>query len=121
MKKPEEIVSEIINEVEGNIKIAEMLGSLSKRGREWVGFSTLVLAHIETYTVPQYGDAGEDLCTNYTPEYCVSQIEKYVKRFGKNVRGEQQLLDLSKIAHYAQMAFSKIAMEPCKENGEQHD
>jgi hypothetical protein len=80
----------------------------SLRGQEWLGFAFAVLKHIEEYTVPQYGDKGKDIATDYTPEYCVSQIEKYVRRFGKNIRPGHEKLDLIKVAHYAQMALTKL-------------
>jgi hypothetical protein len=70
----------------------------------WVTFSKEVETHIETYTVPQYGDFPNDLASSYTKESCVAQIAKYASRFGKNARPGQDKLDLLKIAHYAQMA-----------------
>ena len=33
---------------------------LSKRGQAWAIFSDMVAEHIENYTVPQYGDDGDD-------------------------------------------------------------
>jgi hypothetical protein len=78
---------------------------LSIRGAQWLDFSNKVYHHIETYTVPQYGDAGDDLATNYTPESCAGQIAKYVKRVGRNQRRGQDKMDMIKIAHYAQMAY----------------
>jgi hypothetical protein len=78
---------------------------LSKRGDQWVNFAAKVLSHVEHYTVPQYGDEGEDLATNYTVEDCNKAIEKYLKRSGKNQREGQDQLDYIKIAHYAQMAY----------------
>ncbi len=81
---------------------------MSERGKEWLAFSAMVLSHIENYTVPQYGDKGEDLATEYTPEYCVSQVEKYAKRYGKNQRYGQEISDIIKMAHYAQMAHAKL-------------
>lgn len=83
---------------------------MSTRGKEWMGFAQQVYDHIENYTVPQYGDKGEDLCTDYTPEYCMKQIEKYTKRAGKNRRADQDTLDLLKIAHYAQMAHTLLTV-----------
>lgn len=76
----------------------------SLRGREWIEFATTMLEHIERYTVPQYGDRGEDLASEYTAEDCIKQVNKYLKRFGKNQRPGQQRLDLLKMAHYIQMA-----------------
>ena len=81
---------------------------ISKRVRAWVKFATLVYTHIEDYTVPQYGDEGDDQLTGYTPEDCIKQIQKYANRAGRNVRSGQDQLDLLKIAHYAQVAFDKL-------------
>lgn len=83
--------------------------TLSERGNDWVTFADTVLNHIEKYTVPQYGDKGDDLITGYTAEKCVECIEKYAKRFGSNQREGQDKLDMMKIAHYAQCAYDKIA------------
>jgi hypothetical protein len=91
----------------------QVLKSASKRGKEWEEFSQAVLNHIEKYTVPQYGDMGEDLCSEWSTEQIVKTIEKYLTRFGKNSRPGQDSLDLLKIAHYACMAYSK--MSPVKE------
>ena len=81
---------------------------VSCRGLEWLSFSDSVFEHVENYTVPQYGDVGEDNVTEWSAEDCVKQIEKYQKRFGKNSRPGQEKLDLLKIAHYACLAASKL-------------
>ena len=87
----------------------------SLRATEWLNFQSLVFNHIETYCIPQYGDKGEDPCTNYTDIEFAKQIEKYIKRYGKNSREGQQQLDLLKIAHYAGMLYTKLA----EDNGKQ--
>jgi len=84
---------------------------ISERGADWLDFSDKVFRHIENYTVPQYGDKGEDQVTNYSDKECVRQVEKYAARFGKNAREGQQELDFIKIAHYAQLADSKYESE----------
>ena len=81
---------------------------ISKRGKEWAAFSKKVADHIEEYTVPQYGDIGEDRVTDDSAEDCVREIKKYCLRFGKNQREGQEDLDLMKTAHYACMAHSKV-------------
>ena len=81
---------------------------ISLRGQDWLKFSNKVLHHIENYTVPQYGDKGEDQVTDYTSEDCVKQISRYVARHGKNQREGQTELDMFKIAHYNQLAFDKL-------------
>ena len=82
--------------------------SKSKRGEDWDKFQLQVLNHIETYTVPQYGDKGEDIASEYSTEYCLSQVKKYMARFGSNSRQGQEKLDLLKMAHYIQMAFEGL-------------
>jgi len=77
---------------------------MSIKSDHWDSFADKVKTHINEYTVKQYGDHGEDLASEYTPEQCIAQIKKYVARFGKNAREGQNELDLLKIAHYAQMA-----------------
>lgn len=77
---------------------------MTKRGKNWTNFSYKVFDHIENYTVPQYGDEGNDLASGYNAEDCVKQAQKYIARFGKNSRPGQEKLDLIKAAHYLQMA-----------------
>jgi hypothetical protein len=95
----------------------------SKRGDEWIAFARKVFDHVEVYTVPQYGDAGQDQVTEWTPQQCVDAIKKYCARFGNNVRGpEDQLRDLLKIAHYACLAHSKLVAEQSVTNvGKRND
>jgi len=81
---------------------------MSIRGDEWMNFAKEVHEHIEYYTVPQYGDKGEDLITGYSADDCVKAIQKYANRFGQNQREGQQKLDFMKIAHYSQCAYDKV-------------
>jgi len=81
---------------------------MSKRGEDWQKFSAEVFTHIEEYTVPQYGDKGEDQCTEFTEQDFITQLKKYINRFGRNSRTGQDKLDLMKIAHYAQMLSEKV-------------
>ena len=83
---------------------------MSKRGKDWQKFSTEVLKHIEEYTVQQYGDKGEDQCTEFTEQDFITQLKKYINRFGRNSRTGQDKLDLMKIAHYAQMLYEKVGV-----------
>jgi len=75
---------------------------------KWKLFSRTVSSHIIDYVVPQYGDTGNDECSDYTVEDIIKQIKKYAARNGKNSRVGQEKLDLIKIAHYAQMAYELI-------------
>lgn len=79
---------------------------MSIRSDEWLAFAQQVHEHIETYTVPQYGDKGEDLAGDYSREQCLQQVKKYLARQGKNQREGQDQLDLLKAAHYLQLAWS---------------
>lgn len=83
----------------------------SLRGNDWRDFAIEVSHHIEKYTVPQYGDKGEDQCTDFTIQDFLTQIKKYCNRCGKNARLGQDKLDMMKIAHYAQMAYDKLDKE----------
>lgn len=81
----------------------------SIRGKQWLDFAQAVSEHIEKYTVPQYGDEGEDIITEQTAEYCIDHAKRYLARFGRSSRPNNELLDLKKAAHYLQMAHDKIA------------
>lgn len=80
----------------------------SLRSTEWLDFSSTVFTHIETYTVPQYGDKGKDQCSEFSESDFITQMKKYLNRYGKNSRAGQQKLDLLKIAHYAGMLHAKL-------------
>lgn len=84
---------------------------MSQRGEDWKAFSQRVLDHIETYTVPQYGDKGEDQASEYGSAEHVLQAKRYLARYGKNSRPGQEILDLMKTAHYCQMAAMELAIE----------
>lgn len=81
---------------------------LSMRGQDWVAFSNKVLAHIENYTVPQYGDKGEDQASDWDAAMLMEQAKKYGNRFGRNQRAGQEMLDFMKSAHYVQMAATSF-------------
>jgi hypothetical protein len=82
---------------------------VSIRADEWCEFAQAVVDHIELYTVPQYGDKGADLCSDYTVEKCVDQAKKYLARHGRNSRPGQDKQDLLKAAHYLQMAWRELS------------
>lgn len=84
----------------------------SKRGMEWVKFASKVLRHVEYYTVPQYGDAGDDVVTDLSADDIIPYIQKYAKRQGRGARGRQQEKDdMLKMAHYACLRLSKMEEE----------
>ena len=70
-------------------------------------FSLRVLQHIESYTVPQYGDAPNDEVESWSIEECLLAVKKYNARDGKNSREGQQELDFLKMAHFVQIAADK--------------
>ena len=74
---------------------------------EWQQFSVAVETHIQEYAKEQYGDAGEDLATDYTVEECLNQVQKYLKRHGKQQRTGDERLDFLKMAHYVAIAWGK--------------
>jgi hypothetical protein len=81
---------------------------MSLRGKDWKNFSDDVHSHITVYTIPQYGDKDEDIASDYDIEDCIRSMKKYLARAGRNSRDGQERLDLIKIAHYAQMAYTII-------------
>jgi hypothetical protein len=93
-------------------------GFMSIRGNNWVEFATHVHAHVDLYTVPQFGDFPDDNIEKMSAEDCIKQIRKYVERFGKNQRGhEDQLMDMMKIAHFANFAWEKLRKEGAAASG----
>ena len=81
---------------------------VSARGLEWLSFSDSVMEHVEKYTVPQYGDKGEDNVSEWSAEGCFKQVEKYLKRRKTNQRSGQKRLDILKMAHYLCLAEAKL-------------
>ena len=82
---------------------------LSRRGQDWQTFSDRVLEHIETYTVPQYGDRPHDQMMEFSVADCATQIKRYLNRLGSNARGAaESRRDMLKVAHYAQVIWWKL-------------
>ena len=86
----------------------------TKRGVEWKEFAERVLIHVDTYTVPQYGDKGEDNVTKWNSVDCIFTLGKYIARFGRNSRKGQAKLDMLKIAHYACLIYNKLSDKICE-------
>ena len=86
----------------------------STRSAEWIHFAAEVLEHIDNYTVPQYGDKGSDQCSEFSESDFITQMKKYLNRYGKNSREGQDRLDLMKIAHYACILHGKLTEEEDK-------
>jgi hypothetical protein len=100
-----------MSDCSGHTGAAEETPRRSKRGNDWADFADEVLNHIETYTVPQYGDKGEDAASDYGSAEHVLQAKRYLARYGKNSRPGQEVLDLKKAAHYLQMAAMELEKE----------
>lgn len=85
---------------------------LSNRGRQWESFHRLVLAHIEGYTVPQFGDAPDDQAQGFDQRDFQREIQRYANRIGTNARGMAEARrDCLKMAHYACMLWHKLQEE----------
>lgn len=100
----------------------------TNRGRHWKHFAATVLDHIENYTVPQYGDSPDDRLETMTPKECLNELNKYVQRFDKNKRLNQEMMDMLKVAHYAAVIYRKLErtdinmdFEDSVAEGEHHD
>lgn len=85
----------------------ELSAIISKRGLCWIDFSFKVLIHIEEYTIPQYGDKGDDQITEWSAEDCLKAVKKRIARHGRNSREGQQMMDFLKMAHEVQIASEK--------------
>lgn len=85
-----------------------LLVAKTLRSVEWLRFAKEVLEHIETYTVPQYGDKGSDQCSEFNDTDFITQMKRYLNRYGKNAREGQEKLDLLKNAHYSCMLHAKL-------------
>ena len=74
----------------------------SLRELEWQNFSANVLQHIIDYTIPQYGDMGDDQASDFTLPEIQMNMKRYVNRITSGQRGlTEQLRDAKKLAHYA--------------------
>lgn len=81
---------------------------LSRRAEQFNQFADIVVDHIETYTIPQYGDMPYDNASTFTEADFITQIKKYMARMESNVRGPVEAQrDLVKIAHYCGMLYMK--------------
>ena len=86
--------------------------SMSNRGKEWIDFSRQVFAHIEDYTVPQYGDSPQDQASGFGVDDIRVNMARYVIRIGRNARGpEESRRDCLKLAHYACLLALKLGEE----------
>jgi len=85
-----------------------MKNKISQRGEHWNKFSELVLAHIENYAVPQYGDYPNDPVESWSADMRLKTAEKNMNRRGKAQRHGEAGLDILKTVHFLQMGFDKL-------------
>lgn len=84
----------------------------SNRAKQWRVFAGIVENHIETYTVPQYGDAPDDQAEGFDLNDIQKNIQRYANRIGKNLRGDVEARrDCLKIAHYACLLEARLKKE----------
>ena len=84
------------------------------RRQDWKRFSEKVMdRHLKQYVEAQYGNqGGDDQVSNWTPRQCMDALERYTNRFERNARGPiEQLRDMIKVSHYAQMIYDKLCIE----------
>ena len=82
--------------------------SVPKRVQEWDDFAKQMHDYIETFTVKKYKSSVTqdiDLIELADAKLCVFNVLKYAMRM-HNGRGKAY--DAEKMAHYAQMAWTKI-------------
>jgi hypothetical protein len=84
----------------------------TNRGLQFIDFAKKVVGHIDNYTIPQYGDAPDDMIDEWSVEECRKQILRYTQRMTNNQRGhDDNLLTCLKIAHYACFLHEKLQKE----------
>jgi hypothetical protein len=87
--------------------VEEYFGELPpvNRVKDWDEFSKYMHDYIEKYTVSKYqGDDKYDLIAIMEPMDCIWTILRYALRM---FRRKGKKYDIQKIAHYAQIAWSK--------------
>lgn len=98
------------DDIRQQIAAIDPYGPRSNRGKEWLRFSALVAAHIEAYTVPQYGDTPDDQASGFSEQDIAANIRRYMNRLESGARGPVEAQrDLLKIAHYCAMLYFKRA------------
>lgn len=80
---------------------------------QWVDFEDQIYAHIEKYTLKQYGsEEGSEQIDNFTVEDCWQNVQRYYNRRKSMIRGpKEKLRDVIKVAHYAQFIYDKLKKE----------
>jgi hypothetical protein len=94
---------------------------LSNRAGLWLIFAGKVAEHIESYTVPQYGDYPTDQLTTMPDAVILANIQRYCNRALSNSRGpEESIRDMLKIAHYASELWQRLVGEE-EDSGDDQD
>lgn len=88
-----------------------MKKEMPKKTSRWFLFSDKVSNHIQNYVIKQYGDDGEDPYAETDTLGMLKQVEKYIKRHGRNQREGQDKLDMIKAAHCIQMAYDRLCRD----------
>lgn len=88
------------------------------RIKQWNAFNNQVRAHIQEYTLAQYGNPeGDEQVDSFTPEDCFKNLMRYVNRRNSCTRGtKERLRDVIKIAHYASFIYDKLRNELAADN-----
>jgi len=79
---------------------SKTITTTTKRGLEVLEIMERLINHVDNYTVPAYGDKGEDFATTMSEQQIYDQIAKYERRRGRYVRPDQEHTDPLKVIHY---------------------
>lgn len=86
----------------------------SKKAQLTLDFiETVLLPHIK-YSNKQYGDSDVDIVSTWSAKDCLTNIERYIRRFGKNQRSGQEKLDIVKCVDYLIRMYYKDDVEDSK-------
>jgi isochorismate hydrolase len=84
----------------------------SERLKRFLAVATLCANHIESYTVPQYGDYPNDQLTDMTQAEIKHDMQRYLNRMGRSSRGKEDAKrDMLKLMHYASEMYLQISGE----------
>lgn len=102
--------------VEDEDEMPEYPTSIPYRLDEWFGFAHAVDDHIQSYTIPQYGDYPNDQLTTTSNECIIHDMKRYLNRFNKGQRGHKEAMrDMLKIAQYAGVLYNRLHKLPDKD------
>ena len=85
------------------------MAKLSERRKRFDEVAKKVGQFIEDYTIPRYGDEGEDRSTNMGAFECIEDIKKYTARIRAPERyAGERAEDMLKIMQLAAESYLKI-------------